>query len=303
MKKLIIIALSAITLGFGSCNTTTPATAQNRVQVTQAPASDISVETANVPGFNMDEFIKLLKTTKDPGAIEAALNVKDNPINNLDLDGNKEIDYVKVVEGANGTLTVVDETSTTASVTLATLTVNPQTQTMNIAGNQAYCGDNYNYSTHYTVGDYLLLSYLLTPHRYYVPVYHYGYYPRGYVRYGSHYGYGYSSPNYRHTYQRQVIRQAPARSTYNNSSLRPGNRTPAAAPAPIAPRSSFSQPAKSQRSFQVRNPEAPVRSGGFGNSNRSSFGSSSSHTGSSSPRSSFGSSPRSSFGGNGGRRR
>jgi hypothetical protein len=61
MKKLSIVALSVLILGFGSCNTSQSANAQNSVTISQAPASDI-----DVPGFNVDEFANLLKVTKDP---------------------------------------------------------------------------------------------------------------------------------------------------------------------------------------------------------------------------------------------
>jgi len=306
MKKLIIVALSALTIGFGSCNTTPTATAQNRVTISQPAPSDINVESANVPGFNVGEFANLLKTTKDPNAIEQAINAPNNTINNLDLNGDGNIDYVKVVEGANNTLTVIDETSATQSVTVATLTVNQQTQTMQVAGNQAYCGDNYMYSTHYTLGDYLFMSYLFHPHPYYVPMYHYGYYPRYYHPYRSYYGYGYSRPYYRQSYSvtryrtsNGSYRSVPSstyRSTTTTSSPRQTYRT--STPAPT--RSSVSAPTQSQRSFQTRNTSTPVRSGGFGSS-RSSSPSRSSFGSSSSSRSSFGGG-RSSFGG-GGRRR
>ena len=283
MKKVLLIALSALTFGLTSCSDTT---AQNRVTVSQAPPSNINVQAENVPGFDVQSFATLLKTTKDPGAIEQAINAPNNSINNLDLNNDGNIDYLKVVESANNTLSVVDETSTSASVTVATLTVNQQAQTMAVSGNQAYCGSNYMYTSHYTLGDYLFMSYLLRPHRYYVPVYHYGYYPRYYHPYRSHYGYGYSRPYYRQTITRtSTYRPSAPRTTTTYRSSTSAPRQTYTSPS----RTSVSQPARSQRSFQVRQ-SAPVRSGGFGSSRSSS----------SSSRSSFGGS-RSSFGG--GRRR
>lgn len=294
MKKLFLLALSALTIGFTSCSDTT---AQNRVSVSQAPPSDINVQAENVPGFNVQAFADLLKQTKDPGAIEQAINAPNNSINNLDLNNDGNIDYLKVVESANNTLTVVDETSTTASVTVATLTVNPQTQTLAVAGNQAYCGTNYMYTSHYTLGDYLFMSYLLRPHRYYVPVYHYGYYPRYYHPYRSHYGYGYSRPYYRQTITRtSTYRTSAPRTTTTYRSTTSAPRQSYSAPS----RASVSQPVRSQRSFQSRSTSSPVRSGGFGSS-RSSSSRSSFSSSSRSSRSSFGRSSRSSFGG--GRRR
>lgn len=288
MKKVILIALSAITLGFTSCSDTT---AQNRVTVSQAPPSNIEVQTENVPGFNVPGFANLLKRTKDPGAIEQAINAPNNDINNLDLNNDGNIDYLKVVESANNTLTVVDETSASTSVTVATLTVNPQSQTLAVTGNQAYCGSNHYYTSHYSIGDYLFMAYLLHPHRYYVPVYRYGFYPGYYRPYRSAYGYGYSRPYYRQT----ITRTSSPRSTttYRNTTSSP--RQTYTSPT----RTSVSQPTRSQRSFQARQ-SAPVRSGGFGNSRSSSRSSSSysrpSRSSSSYSRPSRSSSSRSSFG-------
>ena len=294
-----------MSLGFGlySCNST-PTNAQNRVTVSQAPASDIDVKTENVPGFNVGEFANLLKTTKNPSDIEKAINADGNKINNLDLDKNDTIDYLTVVEGKDNTITVVDQTISSASVTLATLTINQQNQTMQIAGNQQYCGDNYNYQSQFTVGDYLFMAYLLHPHPYYYTPYHYGFYPGYYHPYRSFYGYGYRQPYYRQTYSRNVRTNTVVNRSYNNTSVKGGgvrsggtSNVRAAAPTQQQ-RTSISNATQSQRSFQTRNTAAPVRSGGFGSSRTSSS--------SSSGRSSFGSG-RSSFGSSrssgGGRRR
>jgi len=294
MKKYIVLALSALTIGFASCSPSQSSNAQNTVTVSQAQPSDIDVQTADVPGFNVSEFANLLKVTKDPASIEQAINQPNNKINNLDLNGDGNIDYLKVVESANNTLTVIDETSATASQTIATLTVNPQSQTLQVAGNQAYCGANYHYSTHYSVGDYLFMSYLLSRHAFYVTPYHYGYYPGFYRPYRSFYGYGYSRPYYRQTYSRNVRTGVVTRST-SASPSRSYNSSSRSYSTPTQTRKSFSTPTSSQRSFQVRNTSTPVRSGGFGNSSRSSSSRSSFGSGSSSSRSSFGSG-RSSFG-------
>jgi uncharacterized membrane protein YgcG len=290
MKKIIFIAsFLGLSLGLNSCGEPQVSAQTNNVTINQSQPSNIDVQTANVPGFDVNEFANLLKNTKDPQTIEQAINQPNNKINNLDLNNDGNIDYLKVVESANHTLTVVDETSATNSVTVATLTVNPQQQTMQIAGNQAYCGNTYMYTSHYTVGDWLFMSYFLYPHSYYVPMYHWGYYPRYYHPYRSYYGYGYSRPYYRQTYRTTNV----YRNTYRTSNYRSGYRPTSS----YTPRQSISSPKTSQRSFSVRNSSSPVRSGGFG---RSSSGFSSSRSSFGGGRSSFGGG-RSSFGG--GRRR
>ena len=204
---------------------------------------NINVSAPNVPGFNINNFAQLLKTTKDPQSLEQAINSPNNNINNLDLNNDGQVDYLKVVESQNGTIQVIDDYSSTQSSIIATLTINQSSQTMNIAGSQTYCGDTYNYSSHFTVGDYLMMSYLLSPHyHHYTPIYHYGYYPS----------------YYHHTTVIRTVRTVP--NNYNS-----GNSTN---------RRLLSDPSKSQRSFQVRS-NTPVRSGGFGSTKPSGgFGSS-----------------------------
>jgi hypothetical protein len=248
MKK-ILIPFVLLLLTFCSCTT---GHTQNSVNINVTPS--------NLPGFNVPNFAQLLKSVKDPQSLEQAINSPNNNINNLDLNNDGQVDYLKVVETQPGTFQVVDDTSPTQSTIVATLNINQQNNTVNVYGNQSYCGNYYNYTSHFTLGDYLLLSYILRPHPYYVPMYHYGYYPS--------------------YYHRTVIRR-----TYVNS--RPGRY---ATPTNVPNRTSLSNPTTSQRSFSTRNTSQPVRTGGFGNRSGSSFGHSSGRSG-------FGSSGGHSFGG------
>jgi uncharacterized membrane protein YgcG len=225
MKKMKKILFPILLLLLNSCAQPIP---QNSV--------NISVVTNNVSGFNIQNFTTLLRTTKDPQSLEQDINVPNNNINNLDLDKNGQVDYLKVVETQSGVFQV-DDASIPNQIVVATLT---------IVGNQNYSGGDYMYNTHFTVGDYLLLSYIMRPHPYYVPSYHYGYYPS----------------YYHHTTVRTVYRN-------NNNTIR--SATPV--------RNSLSNPNQSQRSFTPRAPTTPVRSGGFGTpkpATTSGFGSSSS---------------------------
>lgn len=288
-SKLLSLALI---IGLASCGNSQP---QNNVYVQPASAqtTDINVQASDVPGFDVNNFAALLKTQKNPQALEQVINSANNNVNNLDLNGDGNIDYVKINEVGANTLQVVDNISATDSVIVATLTLTPGTKTMTIQGNQDYCGNNYYYQSTYHPTDWLFMAYLLTPHVYYHPMWHYGYYPRYYgVGYRSHYG---------HSYTRSSVTRVREYRT-NPSSFRQKYYPSKSYSTPSSPvRRSLSTPGSSQRSFQVRSSSTPVRSGGFGNSSsrsRSSFGSPSSSSRSSfgSSRSSFGSS-RSSFGG------
>lgn len=232
--------------------------------------NNVSIQTNALPGFNVNNFANLVKKTNNPSQIESAINAPDNDINNLDLDKDGKVDFLKVVESPNK-IQVVDDVNNTDSVTVATLNITPnQTNDradMQIQGNPTYCGPDYSYHSSFGIGELLLLSYMLRPHPYYYPMYHYGYYP-----------------SYYHSYSTTTYRTVTH--TYNSSPSNAGGFHPSA-----NTRSSLSNPVRSQRSFSARDASTPVRSGGFGSSS-----SSSSRSGFGSGGSSFGS-RRSSFGG------
>ena len=239
--------------------------------------NNVSIQSTSLPGFNVNNFANLVRKTTNPSQIENEINQDGNDVNNLDLNKDGKVDFLKVSESENR-IQVTDDVDENNSVNVATLTVNknqadPNTADMQIQGNPSYCGQDYSYHSHISVGEVLLLAYLFSPHRYYVPMYHYGYYPPYYR------GYATSST-------RTITR------TYTTTRNVGGSNSPAVHSSSPT-RSSLSSPTHSQRSFSTRDNSTPVRSGGFGKSRSSgsSFGS-----GSSSSRSGFGSG-RSSFGG------
>jgi hypothetical protein len=228
----------------------------------QPQGNNVSIQANALPGFNVNNFANLVKKTSNPTQLESAINAPDNDINNLDLDKDGKVDFLKVVESKDK-LQVVDDVNNTDSVNVATLNITPnQTNDradLQIQGNPTYCGQDYYYHSSFGLGDMLLLSYLLSPHRYYYPMYHYGYYP-----------------SYYHSYSINSYRTV----THSYNPSGGGGFHPSA-----NSRSSLGSPVRSQRSFSARDASSPVRSGGFGNGSSSSSRSSS-----------FGS-RRSSFGG------
>lgn len=257
MKKIWITVAFAVTLA---------ACSQNHPQ-----QNNVTIQNNTTAGFDVNKLGEIVKTSTDPQVLEKAINDPNNHINNLDLNKDGTIDYLKVTEPGKNQLNVVDDIANDQSVTVASINVNPtnnNTADLNIQGNPSYVGDNNMYHSHFTLTDFLLLSYFMRPHSYYMPMYHYGYYP-------SYYHTTRVVTNYRTTSSPAV---SSSHSSYNRSSL--------------------SQPSSSQRSFSTRDNSQPVRSGGFGSSSSSSrssgFGSSSS-----SRSSGFGSSgsSRRSFGG------
>ena len=232
MKK-ILIALTSVVLFATACN-------QNPPQ-----QNNVTIENTNAPaGFDVNKLAQLVKTSTNPQILEKGINDPNNHINNLDLDKDGNIDYLKVEENGPNRLKVVDDVSDADSVTVARIKIDPDstnnTANLDVTGNPQYSGYNNYYHSSFSFTDFLLLSYLMRPHPYYMPMYHYGYYPSYYTRV--------------HTYT---------------------NFRPTTSPS-MSSRRSLSSPTGSQRSFSTRSSQ-PVRSGGFGSrssgsSGRSGFG-------------------------------
>jgi hypothetical protein len=242
--KRILIAITSVVVLASACNQNPP---QQR--------NNVTVEANNTPaGFDVNKLAQLVKTSTDPQTLEKGINDPKNQINNLDLDKDGNIDYLKVEEANNNRLSVIDNVSNQDSVTIARINIDPSadnsTADLSVRGNPDYVGYNNYYHSSFGFTDFLLLSYLMRPHPYYMPMYHYGYYPSYYTR------------------VRTVTNFRPTTSSSMSSR---------------SFRGSLSSPGRSQRSFGTRSPQT-VRSGGFGSRRGSSFG----RSGSSSGRSGFG---------------
>lgn len=202
--------------------------------------NNVTIQSSAPAGFDVNKLAQLVKTSTDPQTLEKAINNPNNHINNLDLDKDGNVDYLKVEEPAQNQLNVVDDVNDADSVTVARIHVQPDqannTANLNIQGNPNYVGYNNYYHSSFSFTDFLLLSYLMRPHAYYMPMYHYGYYPPYYSR------------------VRTVTNFRPTTSPEMSSR---------------SYRSSLSSPTRSQRSFGTRSPGSTVRSGGFGRSGSS----------------------------------
>jgi uncharacterized membrane protein YgcG len=64
--------------------------------------SQTKLDSLGLPGDNFDLYgaLEVFKKAKNPEEFEKAINLKDNEINNLDLDGDGKTDYVKVIDKA-----------------------------------------------------------------------------------------------------------------------------------------------------------------------------------------------------------
>jgi len=232
-------------------------------------------------GLDLQALGELVKKSPNPSDLEKALNTPGS-INNLDLDSDGKVDFIKVTESSTDdntkNLKFTDVVSSGTTYDIADININKGTNnqaSMDINGSpQVYQGASYH--SDFSLGEVLLMAYLFSPHRMYYSPYYYG-----------------SYPGYYHPY-----RPVPAvvyHNTVTNYNSHPiGTVTNRSTPGSSS-RSGISSSNKSQKSFSTRNSSAPVGSGGFGSRSKASS-SSSSPSYSSSSHSSSSSSSRRSFG-------
>jgi hypothetical protein len=156
----------------------------------QSVAQDQTVTTTSTPaaaGLDLQAVTEIVKQSKNAAEIEQKLNAPGS-VNNLDLDGDGNVDYVHVTEYGKGnmrgfSLTVID--STGGDQEIATIEIERGDNTANVIvyGEPAYYGPGVYYTGAWVPADVVLWGYLWHPHRFYYSPYHYGYYPPYYHPY------------------------------------------------------------------------------------------------------------------------
>ena len=175
MKKLLFLLVCTIIICACSPN-------QQNQNFSDQTSSSVSAD----PSINLDlqALMNLVKTSRDATDIERKLN-QPYGINNCDLDNDGKVDYIKVVEYGN--MPVVGykfyATLQTGDKLVAQIELNKNSNTANIQGNPSYYGNNNNYQSSFTLTDWIILSYMFSPHSYYVSPYRYGYYGSYYSPY------------------------------------------------------------------------------------------------------------------------
>jgi hypothetical protein len=289
-KNLIFMLLVALSTVFVGC-TNNPYQGQSTGLVT-INESEPSV------GENLDlqALGELVKQSNTPQEIEQKLNM-DNSINNLDLDGDGNRDYLKVTEFGEGNdrgYSITDVQSD-GEPEVATINVNIQDQTMQLNGNPNYYGNmNNSYQSSFTTTDFLLLSWMMQPHyTYYRSPYHYGYYGYNYrpvpvVSYRSYH----SSPYISNTHSKtKTTYKTTTKTTTTTHMKSPNSNNTSKA---VSNHVSVSKPTHSQKSFEKRDNSKPIKSGGFNSKPSSSSSLKSSYKPKSSSSSSSSSSSKSS---------
>ena len=76
----------------------------NLIAGSVAFTQNIQQDSTGLPGdnFSLEGALELFKKSESPEAFEKMLNAEDSKVNNLDLNGDGEIDYIKVIDKNEG---------------------------------------------------------------------------------------------------------------------------------------------------------------------------------------------------------
>ncbi|BDS08181.1 hypothetical protein NT6N_32210 [Oceaniferula spumae] len=244
------------------------------------------VQTA-ADGLNLQAVTDLATKVKTAEEFEKKLNEKGNQINNLDLDEDSKVDYIKVTEinqdGQHGfslTTELSAEENEEQELCVIQFEQGADKQvTVQTHGNSHIYGNNHYYHHRTSMTDVLLWSYLISAHRPYYSPWGYNRYPSYYSSYSPRSSAAYNNHHKAQPYAKNI--QSSTKPAVQKPIKSPNfNKTASKIKAPLK------NPTASQKSFQKRNPSKTLSSRkGFGSKSSSSrYGSSSS----SRSRSSFG---------------
>lgn len=243
----------------------------NRSKPEKVSADVIAQEYAK--GLDLKLAAELAKKAKNAEEFEKQLNTPSSKVNNIDLNDDGKVDYIKVTEygsGSNRGFSLTTELESGKVQEIATIEFSKQGDRvdMNVNGNSSLYGSNAHYRSSFGLTDVLLFTWLFSD--------------LNRPRYASPYGYGNYPSHYNQNWKRKTNKEyqgyassSGSSSSFKKSSSRKASSIKSPNASKTAARASIlANPTKSQRSFQTRSGKSSSsRSGGFG---RSSFGSSSS---------------------------
>lgn len=217
MKKVLIIALSLFAISCESKNS-----GMNSAYAAPAAPQQTIVASGSI-GENLDlqALGELVRKSQNAEDIENRLNA-NNSINNLDLDEDGNVDYIRVTEYGSGhirgfSFVAVLDGDNQEVATIEVKNINGYAN-VNIYGNEGLYGAGCTFTYNYPIAQLFLFHYLFRPHTIYVSPYRFGYYPRTYRVYRT-------VPI--HTYRTTVVTRHRGSYTYTrNSYSRPHYTSP-----------------------------------------------------------------------------
>ncbi len=230
------------------------------------PRYNVNVRTVAyaADGLDLSALGSLLQKAKNAAELERLLNDPRTGINNLDLNEDGKVDYIKVTEFGNDktrgfSLTVEPEKGEIQEVATIEIEKEGDQARVEVRGNEQIYGPQHIYHNTFGLTDMLLLYWLFRPHPLYMSPWGFGYYPGWYQPYSPVPSVIY----HQRTRHLHSLKRTP-KSTIRNRVKSPfaGRAAARGIKAPLK------SPTASQRSFQKRNPSKQLRRGGFGRSSR-----------------------------------
>jgi hypothetical protein len=139
-------------------------------------------------GLDLSALGSLLKKAKDAAELERLLNDPKTGINNLDLNEDGKVDYIKVTEFGNDktkgfSLTVEPEKGEVQEVATIEIEKEGDKANVQVRGNEQIYGSGHIYHNSFGLTDMLLLYWLFRPHPFYASPWGFGHYPGWYHSY------------------------------------------------------------------------------------------------------------------------
>ncbi|WP_026730380.1 hypothetical protein [Flavobacterium denitrificans] len=262
--KAHLLILAFLAIGLNSC------AAQNQATV-YAKNSDIS------DNLDLRAVASMFGESANLQDFERRLNDPKYQISNLDLNGDDQVDYLRVIESVeNRTHVVIIQAVLDRDVYQDVATIDVERDNYNkvsvqVVGNAYLYGANYIYEPVYNVVPVIYGSFWITNYRPYYSTWSWGYYPTYYTawrpypvyRYRNNINicintnYSYNYVNYRRSYRAPVIYES--RRTYGYERMRP-NYSFADRHNNVSNRYDLDQRRAANRSYATQNNNSPVRS-------------------------------------------
>lgn len=219
-------------------------------------------------GLDLKAVGEIVKTVKSAEEFEKELN-RSGGINNLDLNEDKQVDYINVQEYGEGnvrafSLTVNLDAGETQEIATIEVEKNGAQADVRLNGNQQIYGSTAHYHSRFSYSDYLLFSYMFNPHPYYYHrPYYPGYYPTYYSSYRSVPRSQYSnrvSTTYKTTTTTYKTTKTPTKSKVSSPNANKSSS--------VVKNRSLKQSTASQKNLQARDTKKDNKGGGFGTSKK-----------------------------------
>ena len=224
---------------------------------------NVNVQTMVYAGDGLDlaTIGSLLKKAKNAAELERLLNDPATGVNNLDLNEDGKVDYIKVTEYGNDkskgfSLTVEPvkgEVQEIATIDIAK--TGDDKAEVEVRGNEQIYGQNHYYHSSFGLTDMLFMYWLFRPHPMYMSPWGYGHYPGSYRAHNTVPPRDYKK---RTAGKRDLSKASSSRIKSKATSPYAGKSAARGIKAPLK------RPTRSQKSFQKSNPSKQMSRGAFG---------------------------------------